>query len=82
MTIEELKSEAKKLGYKLIKDTRPPKLLPCICGCKRRNQWYDSAFGVTILSCERCWLTASGKNRTEAIIAWNSLVKGEENDMS
>ena len=34
MTIEELKAEAKKLGYKIVKDRAYLKLWPCPCGAK------------------------------------------------
>ena len=79
MTVEELKSEAKKIGYKLIKDTKPPRLLPCICGYNKRTEWCDSAHRCVDLECKRCGLIASGKNRTEAILAWNALVKEQSN---
>ena len=82
MTVEELKSEAKRLGYKLIKDVRPPKLLPCICGSNKRTEWWDSARCCVELECQRCGLIASGKNRTEAILAWNARVKELSNDES
>lgn len=39
MTIEELRAEAKKLGYNLIPINKKEKLLPCTCGCKRREHW-------------------------------------------
>lgn len=82
MTVEELKSEAKKLGYKLIKDVRPPKLLPCICGCNKRAEWWDSVHCWVELECRRCGLIAIGKDRTEAIRVWNSMVTERKNDMS
>ena len=41
MTYEELKVEASKLGYKLIKDEPLPRIKPCcMCGSKRISQQY------------------------------------------
>ena len=40
LTLDELKAEAKRQGYKLIKDNPTPKLSPCICGRKHRT-FYD-----------------------------------------
>ena len=37
MTLEELKAEAEKFGYTLIKKSDSIKMLPCTCGCKRRR---------------------------------------------
>lgn len=44
MTYEELKKEADKLGYKLIKKPEPVKRLPCTCGCKRVYNCYSSHY--------------------------------------
>ena len=42
MTFDELKLEAKKLGYRLEKIQEPITLLPCpICGKKRTSEWYQ-----------------------------------------
>jgi hypothetical protein len=39
MTVEELRREAKTLGYNIIPIVRMEKLLPCVCGCDRREHW-------------------------------------------
>ena len=41
---------------------RPEKLLPCKCGCKRREHWYVcSSEGGIILRCCKCGFEARGK---------------------
>ena len=41
MTVEELKAEAEKQGYKLVKVASPIRILPCpVCGCKKTEEWY------------------------------------------
>ena len=63
------KCEAKKVYPK------PEKLLPCICGCKRREHWYGSTpERARILRCYRCGLEASGKNEIEVHKKWNELI--------
>lgn len=50
MTVEELKVEAAKLGYYLIK--KPDKYIPCTCGANnRRFRWIN---GKPTLTCSRC----------------------------
>lgn len=82
MTFEELKEEAKRQGYNLIKIKKPEKLLPCTCGSKRRQHWY----GVDIKSgrpfeklvCEKCGKEARGYSKDEAIANWNKMIQKEE----
>ena len=50
MTVEELKVEAAKLGYYLIK--KPDKYIPCTCGANsRRFRWIDNK---PTLTCSKC----------------------------
>ena len=74
--------EAKALGYKLIKDTPREKLLPCICGCNRREHWFTCAKGVkyVVLKCVRCEREASGQSEREAIHNWNEMIRGESDE--
>ena len=55
---------------------RPEKLLPCICGSKRREHRFG--FGnkdiLEILKCCRCGLEAVGKNEIEAHKNWNEMI--------
>ena len=44
MTLEELRVEAEKLGYKLVKIPEKVKLSPCpVCGSKHTSVWYIGA---------------------------------------
>lgn len=73
MTLEELKIEADKLGYKLIKNNPMPKPKPCVCGCRKIEEW--SSKDGTLLKCHNCGLvSALGKNRREVINNWNNLI--------
>ena len=80
MTIEELKKEANKLGYNIIKKREIPKILPCTCGCKKREHIYIS--GKTEfprgLRCKRCGKRVEGLNDIDVINNWNKMIKEEE----
>lgn len=85
MTLPELKAEADKLGYKVVKKSEPyTPMLPCICGCKRREHW-STRFGNgkygTKLVCIRCNRSASGLTQTDARKAWNKMI-GELRDQA
>lgn len=56
-TIEELKKEANRLGYNIIKKKERIKLLPCICGCNKRTHWYKIQYRG--LRCTKCGLEAA-----------------------
>lgn len=79
MTYEELNSEAKAQGYKLIKI--PPKIhfenCP-VCGATRRlvHPWSSLVDGMTRFRCDRCGFRADGWSTTEknAKILWNKAV--------
>lgn len=81
MTFDELKVEADKLGYQLIKKKTHIKLLPCTCGYKRIKEWYDAGFWVTdkyFYSCPRCEKKSpSAKTKRGARIAWNEMIEEE-----
>ena len=85
MTLPELKAEADKLGYKVVKKSEPyTPLLPCICGCKRREHWVKYAGNnkyETTLLCMRCNRKASGLSQTAARKAWNKMI-GELRDQA
>ena len=75
MTYEELKAEAKRQGYKLIKDENI-RFEPCLCGGTRR-EWWSGPEGVKVV-CLRCglespWVPRStGKNGVKK--AWNAVI--------
>lgn len=52
------------------------RLLPCKCGCNRREHWYGD--GET-LKCKKCGFTVKGKNEADVIREWNKAVGGEAN---
>lgn len=83
MTLEELKSEAKAQGYKLIKDNPMPKLLPCVCGGKRREMWhkYDmkTSEHYVCYRCQKCGKESEfARNERKAREAWNKMVLEEQ----
>lgn len=51
--LEELKAEAQKLGYKLVKNNPRPKRLPCKCGCKYIDRIYTGG-GTIYYKCKNC----------------------------
>lgn len=85
---EELKKEATKLGYNIIKKKERIKLLPCICGCNKRTHWYKIQYYG--LRCTKCGLEAavrSEESESELKKEWNHKVtllslssKEEENN--
>ena len=71
-------------ALELLKEPEPKKresraLLPCKCGCKRREHWYmwegNNSKGVEFLKCMRCGFEVWGKNATDVIRKWNEAVK-------
>lgn len=76
MILEELKVEADKLGYNLVKKPEKVTLLPCpICGKKRTHEWYAVDVGSRFRRCSECDFTGGyGKTRGEARRKWNKAV--------
>ncbi len=78
MTVEELKATAKAMGYNIIPIRKYIKLLPCRCGCNRREHWVgtDGEHGEwgEILKCPKCGFNVWGKNEREVVKNWNSAV--------
>lgn len=78
MTLDELKAEAKKLGYHLVKDRLSIVLLPCpICGKRLTRGLYDSFNDYYF---RRCWYCECfdgklGKTIDEAKLGWNIAVE-------
>lgn len=76
MTVEELRCESKALGYNIIKINPMEKLLPCVCGCNRREHWYVSGvFDGVKLKCMKCGREAKGRNDREVRHNWNQMIK-------
>lgn len=75
MTLEELKIEAEKLGYKLTKKIKYEKLEPCICGWKRIIRGISYPHG-SFYYCYKCGLKGETANtQYQARINWNKKVK-------
>ena len=84
MTLDELKIEAEKLGYRLVKNQPYIRLLPCTCGRKRVEEWLDYGFGVRdnhFYACPRCGKKSPpAKTMREAKRAWNEMIEKEKKD--
>ena len=85
MTLDELKVEAKKQGYRLVKIPERITLLSCpVCGSKKTSQWYGY-FG-RFYRCDNCnFAGSSAKTIREARKKWNDAVakyKEENNEQN
>lgn len=78
MTLDELKAEAKRQGYKLVKYTKLPKILPCVCGTESMIEIHSRSLNKYSYECGNC-LRASlwGNTKLEAIENWNRVVTDE-----
>ena len=77
MTLEELKIEAKKHGYKLIPEERYKKMQPCKCGLNKRNRIYrqgEEGEDRCGLRCKACGFTVWGTSVRSACRKWNKAV--------
>lgn len=76
MTFDELKLEAKKLGYRLEKIQEPITLSPCpICGKKRTSEWHQKG-GLLFRQCNNCGFAGKyATNSKDAKIEWNKTVE-------
>lgn len=78
MTLDELKVEAKKLGYHLVKDKPKITLLPCpICGRKTTREWYNYLTNEYFRRCAYCNDFDGERRKTsnEARLGWNTAVE-------
>lgn len=74
MNLEELKAEAEKLGYTLVKKQEYIRFEPCVCGHNRRGRWVCGG-GVQYI-CENCGFEGGvGSSDRKARIAWNEAVR-------
>ena len=78
MNLEELKAEAAKLGYNLIKKQPYIKLYQCTCGKKKPSKWFyyaEESNGMMFYKCDNCELSAlPAKTDRQARENWNQLV--------
>lgn len=51
-------------------------LLPCKCGCERREHWFSGNFEMPeMLKCMKCGFAVKGKNKADVRREWNKAVK-------
>ena len=75
MTFEELKAEARKLGYKIVKDRPTIKLLPCNCGEKNSVYMDYTDDWQRYFRCKRCGFMGYFHRKTYgAREEWNRAV--------
>lgn len=75
MTLEELKAEAKKHGYKLTKEYPYVRFSPCVCGRTRRTMWFGQGH-TYYYKCVACgFRTEPMKTKHEAKLKWNECVE-------
>ena len=81
MTLEELKAEAKRQGYKLIKAKRP-RFEPCLCG-HNDHQWVSGPEGWAVY-CKHCGLYGpwAKKSHNAVIVAWNAMILKNRKEQS
>ena len=55
---------------------KPTKMIPCICGCNRREHWnsYNKGVWTLELRCKRCGRSATGHTEEEVKKNWNRMV--------
>ena len=82
MTLEELKAEAKRQGYKLIKAKRP-RFEPCLCG-HNVHQWCSRTGMEQMVYCKHCGLESPWvKGGNAAVIeAWNAMILEKRKEQS
>ena len=77
MTLEQLKAEAKKYGYKIVKDLPYIRMLPCVCGNK--SIAYMSAWETPTPYYHRCrkcgFESQRARTKYEARIKWDECIE-------
>ena len=75
MTFEELREEAHRQGYHLIKYNPLPKIQPCTCGrkkyFKRGHSWNTELDVLVSIYCPDCGREVWGGDEREAREMWN-----------
>jgi hypothetical protein len=75
MTFEELKAEASRQGYSLVKKPTYVSLAKCSCGAKLSVKAYDTIYGHAY-RCIKCGLeSVPSKTRKNARLYWNMEVE-------
>lgn len=79
MTVDELRTEANKLGYNLVKKQVYTKLVRCTCGCKPSQVmvWNGRKFIGYSHVCKTCGnQSAPHKLKYKAKLNWNEMING------
>ena len=81
LTLQELKAEAKRQGYKLVKAKRP-RLERCLCG-HNVHQWVSGPEGWAVY-CKHCGLEGpwAKKSHIAVIVAWNTMILEKRKEQS
>lgn len=80
MTYEQLRDEAYKLGYKLVKIQPSIHFESCICGRKYPDLWFGAGKD-RFYKCPKCDRQApAGKTEREAKMNWNEYIKEVKNE--
>ena len=79
MTLDDLKIEADKLGYKLVKKSTREPLIPCTCGANSRALWFEGSKKL-FYKCHGCGRKVYGKNKTDLRRQWNAAIKEVEDE--
>ena len=79
LTLQELKAEAKRQGYKLIKAKRP-RFERCLCG-HNVHQWVSGPKGWAVY-CKHCGLYGpwAKKSHNAVIVAWNAMISEKKKE--
>lgn len=76
MTVNELREEAKKLGYGIIKLKNKEKFEYCVCGHNRRRMTFNSTNNKVAYYCLNCNFTAPyGEDELDARSKWNEAIR-------
>ena len=74
--LDEMHMDALELLKAKYKPRESRKMLPCKCGCKRREHWYGSSYDNSEgLKCTKCGFEVWGNNAIDVIRKWNEAVK-------
>ena len=85
MTLEELKDEAKKHGYKLTKEYPYISLAPCVCGHRGCGSYmiYGKSKAPYFHKCYQCGFASEpAKTKYEARQKWNECVENARKEQN
>jgi hypothetical protein len=85
MTLEELRTEAKKHGYKLTKEYPYISLAPCVCGHKKISSYFtldNNSKAMHFHRCYKCGLESEpARTKYEAKLKWNECVENAREEL-